>query len=354
MSEAKRDRADIVTCAMRVKLAREDARCCQVIASTDDVDSHGEIVEQSWDLTRYAANPVVLYGHDSRELPIGHASDVGVVDGRLVATLHFASEKANPRAEQVWQLVREGVLRAVSVGFYPSDVRFEMRDGREVPVLANNELLEISVVPVPANPNALARLHARAAGTRPEETPVTTKLPAVLLAALALAETATPEDAAAAVEKLKREGATLRSAAGRESPEEAVGAIEAYKAAHAALPALTKQRDELVLQVEGFERAKMLAEGVASKKLAALDLDASTERGAKLAAMPLAGLRAHLELAAPVVPADAGPTQPKSADATETLTPDEERICLRMGHDPAEFLASKKAYAAQQRALGRG
>lgn len=344
---------DLITRSMRFKRAENaESRTVDVIASDETIDSYGDIVEQSWNLERYLANPVVLFAHDSDDLPIGTAENVRVEDGALRATLRFVSEKANPLAEQVWRSVQEGTLRAVSVGFYPRDVRFEMRDGKEVCVLANNELLEISVVPVPANPNALAQLRARAAGShRPEETPM--KLPAALLIALSLPETATVEEATAAAERQKRERESLRSALGREGHDEALGALEAYKAAHAAVPVLTAERDALRARVDGFERSALIAEGIRLRKLAVEDADPSTERGAKLAAMPLAGLRTHIELAAPVVPTDPAPTQPKSADAAEALTPDEERLCRQMGHDPAELLASKKAHAAAQRAAGR-
>lgn len=160
-------RHEVVTCALSLKkLANgQTAREVDAIASTDALDAHGQILEQSWILDRYLANPVVLYGHDSFDLPIGKATAVSVQEGRLVARLQFASPEANPRAEQVWQLVQEGILRSVSVAFMPRDVRFEKRDGQEVLVFSNNELTEISVVSIPANPDALLRLRAKALAT---------------------------------------------------------------------------------------------------------------------------------------------------------------------------------------------
>jgi hypothetical protein len=65
-------------------------------------------------------------------------------------------------AEQVWRMVQDKILNAVSVGFLPRTIRHEMRDGKEVYVLADNELHEISVVPIPANPEALAKMKAKA------------------------------------------------------------------------------------------------------------------------------------------------------------------------------------------------
>lgn len=139
----------------------ETARCVRVIASTDAIDSYGEIVEQTWNLERYRANPVVLYNHASSSrshaetLPIGRATECEVVNGRLEATIKFADARANPMAEQVWQCVRQGLLNAVSVGFAPRTIREEKRAGSDVLVLSDNELFEISVVPLPANHEAV-------------------------------------------------------------------------------------------------------------------------------------------------------------------------------------------------------
>lgn len=145
--------------ALALKAIRQTEREVDFVASTDAVDSYGDVVDQaSWQLSHYLENPVVLYGHQSRDLPIGKASNVGVRNGRLEATVRFASAEANPMAEQVWKLVQEGILRAVSVGFLPVEGRYEMRGGDEVFVWRSPILKEISVVPVPANPEALAKM----------------------------------------------------------------------------------------------------------------------------------------------------------------------------------------------------
>lgn len=155
---------------MHVREVRADERSIRVVASTDAIDSYDEIVEQIWDLKRFKSNPVILYGHRSRELPIGKGIDVGLVNGNLEATIQFVSEKANPLAENVFQLFKEGALNAVSVGFRPRDVRLEKRNDQEVFVLSDNELWEISVVPIPANPEALSKMRQLAAGAALKKT----------------------------------------------------------------------------------------------------------------------------------------------------------------------------------------
>jgi HK97 family phage prohead protease len=167
------ERDDLVqrSFGLHVRAVRAELREADFVCSTDTVDSYDEVVEQKWDLRRYLSNPVVLFAHDSRCLPIGKASKVGVVNGELVATITFATEKANPLAEQVWQSVQEQTLRAVSVGFMSHSCRWEKENDVERLILSDNELYEISVTPIPANPDALAKMRARARQAATKTTP---------------------------------------------------------------------------------------------------------------------------------------------------------------------------------------
>ena len=155
---------------LALRTLNEQTRSVTFVASTDTVDNYGEIVEQNWRLDRFRANPVILFAHESKELPIGHATRCEVVNGKLETDIRFLSLDANPKAEQVWQCIREGALRAVSVGFFPHDVRKEKRNGKEHYVLSDNELHEVSVTPCPANPDALAKMRSKARSAPPQET----------------------------------------------------------------------------------------------------------------------------------------------------------------------------------------
>lgn len=147
----------------------EEERTVEVICSTDSIDSHGDIVEQNFDLARYEKNPVVLWNHGPgyfcddpvNEIPIGKAIKVGVVKGQLEATFKFATAKVSELAERVWQAFLEDMVRAVSIGFRPHDVSREVVDDVTIYHLDNNEIYEISVVPIPSNPDAVAKSIAR-------------------------------------------------------------------------------------------------------------------------------------------------------------------------------------------------
>lgn len=132
--------------------------------SDDGSESEQEVREAitEWTFERFLANPVILWAHDGNDLPIGTAESVefDVATG-LVVRIKFASERANPRAEQVWRAVDEGIVRAVSVGFDREILTEEIRDG--VPHrTTRGDLTEISVVSVPADKRALVRGQTRA------------------------------------------------------------------------------------------------------------------------------------------------------------------------------------------------
>lgn len=164
MSESTTDAhaGDLHVRQLELRSVRQESREVDFIASTSALDAHGEIVAQNWDLKRFASNPTVLWSHESRDLPIGQATRCEVVKGKLECTIRLASEKANPKAEQVWQGLLEKTIRAVSVGFCPREMRYERHNDVDVCVLDDNELREISIVTIPSNPESLAKMKAKA------------------------------------------------------------------------------------------------------------------------------------------------------------------------------------------------
>ena len=118
------------------------------LASTNAIDRQGDSIDQKgWDLTNFKTNPVVVWAHDYSELPIGKVLSITVTDKGLEAEFEFTPENGNPKGQQVKNLVDNGFLNAVSVGFIP-----KTRAGN---IITGAELLEISVVPVPANQEAI-------------------------------------------------------------------------------------------------------------------------------------------------------------------------------------------------------
>jgi HK97 family phage prohead protease len=334
-----------VTRAYQIRLASEEQRSVDVIASTDAQDSYGDIVEQVWDLERYGANPVVLFAHNSRELPIGKASDIGVVDGQLRAKLHFVDAKANPLAEQVWQSIKQGSLRAVSVGFYPKDVRWEKRDGREVMVLSNNELLEISVTPVPANPDALAQLHARAAPQRKIEQK--DDYMKEFLKMLGLAEGASEGEIRAALDKMTAFEREVVALSGRATAPEALAVLRAWQTAHGQVETLSGRVAELESKLATGERTRLLEVARRSARITpAMEADVKWQK--MVASFSPDMLGTYLE----TLPVQLPTERLKQSDSEEdgvTLTAEELSIAKQMGNDPAKVLETKRAHIAARK-----
>ena len=109
-----------------------------------------------WRIDNYLRNPVVLLSHSYYEMPIGRAVEVTPDDEGLMATIEY--DDGDPRAVDVMRKLDGGFVHAVSVGFRASRAEWPMKAG-EVGVFRDVELLEISNVSVPSDPNAL-QLHS--------------------------------------------------------------------------------------------------------------------------------------------------------------------------------------------------
>jgi HK97 family phage prohead protease/HK97 family phage major capsid protein len=122
-------------------------------ASTNDVDRHGDIVPAAvWQkgIENYLKNPVILAYHDHSE-PVGRMTDHRVDEKGL-----YVKARISAAAEDVFNLVKDGVLTAFSIGFRIVDA--EYNSALELFVVKELELHEISVVSVPANQNTLFSL----------------------------------------------------------------------------------------------------------------------------------------------------------------------------------------------------
>ena len=125
----------------------------EFVMSDGSVDRMGDVIEpDGWQLDRFRKNPVALFGHDP-QFPIGKWADVGVRRGELTGRLELM-EPVSERLREIHTAVKAGVLRAVSVGFH-SDSFEPLGKGGGLR-FTEAELVECSLVSVPANPNALA------------------------------------------------------------------------------------------------------------------------------------------------------------------------------------------------------
>ncbi len=130
------------------------------IMSDGTPDRHGDIVDPNgWLLAEYRRNPTALFNHNS-EFIVGKFVDVRIRNNALVGTLQLAPEGTSPRIDEIRKLTLAGLMNSVSVGFIPH--RYEPRPGGGK-IFREQTLIETSLTPTPANPNAL-REQAQALG----------------------------------------------------------------------------------------------------------------------------------------------------------------------------------------------
>lgn len=132
------------------------------VVSTGSEDRDGDIVNpDGWDLSSYRKNPVVLWAHDIKGLPIARSEEIGVKDGKLKSVTVFPEPGTYPFADQVYGLLKGGFLKGTSVGFHP--IEAAPRKGMKKGVNFNRqELYEFSLLPIPSNRDAL--YEAKSAG----------------------------------------------------------------------------------------------------------------------------------------------------------------------------------------------
>lgn len=127
---------------------KEDTGEMTMVFSTADEDRHGDTVVQDWDLKWYKKNPVLLDSHnyDSIGHIIGKVKKIRVEDNRLKGEIEFA--EMNPKGALAKAMAEAGFINTSSVGFIPKEFS---DDGK----ILKSELLENSLVSVPANARAL-------------------------------------------------------------------------------------------------------------------------------------------------------------------------------------------------------
>lgn len=147
---------DLKTINVEGKIIKEKG-VCKVILTKEIVDRDGEIISvDGLDLTKYEANPIVLWGH---RMANGDVEDVMGKATNLTKTrdengikmctadIQFAD---HPKAIYLKGMVEKGILTSVSIGFGVKDGGYDF----ETKTITGSELFELSFVTVPANPEA--------------------------------------------------------------------------------------------------------------------------------------------------------------------------------------------------------
>lgn len=129
----------------------------EFVASNDKLDRYDEvIVAEGWQLENYKKNPVFQNSHKYGDIifTLGKSLVTEIRGNALVQKILFAVD-INPVAKLAYDLYRGKFLNAVSVGFIP--IRWETGSDQSAyrRKYLEQELLELSAVSIPANPDAL-------------------------------------------------------------------------------------------------------------------------------------------------------------------------------------------------------
>ncbi len=316
------------------------------VISSQTRDAYGRIVIQDFDFSRFAASPSIFWNHQQSasmfggpwelSIPLGFGSDwavegAGTADAKTTMDINIVSADACPFADIVNAGINEGSIGAVSIGWEPGEVVVTPEGDL---VVSKNTIVEVSVVGIPANPEAVRIQNAsafealRAMAKQPKE-----KEMKQLARILGLAETASQADIEKAAADLvvahnatATEVATLRTSAAR------IAELEAKLA-----EGEKKEHDD--------KRAALLKAGRESGKLTpaneaqflAICGEDSEGKGLDLAkfATLVETIPATINLAAAKTGGD-------SKTETHGLTEKQLAKCKKNGWDPSEYASRLK------------
>ncbi len=233
----------------------------EVIISTEAVNSYGSrVLTSGIDLSQYERNPVLLWMHrrswEPGAMPIGRIENLRVEDGKLIGTPVFdRNDDFAKRIESKWE---NGYLRMASAGLEPIETTPDpslVLPGQTRETVTRSKLVEVSIVDIGGNDEALqlygqeGKLLKLAAGEdcaglpllreRKEAAPDTdndlregeeinnpkinlTGMTKEQLALLGLPETATEEQATAALTLMKGRAESIELAAVTQAVDQAV------------------------------------------------------------------------------------------------------------------------------------
>lgn len=148
-------------------------KAARFVLTDESLDRHSEVVKVSGvKLTNFRKNPIALFNHirsggsfwgpkptKDAILPVGIWKNItkeGGQNPRIEADFYYDDE--DEFANMIGQKVANGILKAVSIGFRRlaySDDPGDKVQGQKGLTITKSELMEASIVDIPANPNAV-------------------------------------------------------------------------------------------------------------------------------------------------------------------------------------------------------
>jgi HK97 family phage major capsid protein len=146
----------------------ESDRTITAILSDESIALDKHVIKTAgWELNDYNKNSVVLWAHDQNAPPVAKMISILKRGKQLIGTMQFPKRGVYGFADTVFDLIKFGALNAVSVSWVPLESKPARDKSRPNGIdFLRQTLLEVSIVPCPANPNAL--ITARSSGVNVE------------------------------------------------------------------------------------------------------------------------------------------------------------------------------------------
>lgn len=133
--------------------ASENDLTATFIITTGNPDTDNDIINpDGLDVSVYMNNPVVLWQHNRDLPPVGKCISINKINNGWVASVQFMPKEIDPESFRIFQMVKNGFLNAVSIGFIPKDLEPNNLNGYNI---SKSILYEFSIVTVPANSECL-------------------------------------------------------------------------------------------------------------------------------------------------------------------------------------------------------
>lgn len=136
----------------------DEERKIVFIASTATTDRQGDVIRvNGWKFDMPVTSIPFQWAHDYSQPPIGVLTRAWVENEKFYVEVKFIEKDIYQFADMIYRMYKSGYMNAVSVGFNPSDYEvMKDADGNMTGIdFKSQVLLEVSAVPVPANPEAL-------------------------------------------------------------------------------------------------------------------------------------------------------------------------------------------------------
>jgi len=127
------------------------------IICDNTVNRYGwRLLVEGIDTEGFLKNPVCCVQHSTYMIPVGKWSNLRVEKGQLIGTVEF--DRNDDDAVKLYWKYKDGYMSAVSLNIIPieqSDDVKQLLPGQSCPTITKSELLEISLVTLPGQKNAV-------------------------------------------------------------------------------------------------------------------------------------------------------------------------------------------------------